>query len=100
MFIHHYTFFSFLAAMLAEKFRSSVSVMRITAIANATLVSPRSLALSLARNATIPQGQVLGNEEMESLVNQLFACSNVKYTPDGKSVLCILPQQEIEKLLG
>ena len=60
----------------------------------------RSLALSLARNAAIPQGQVLGNEEMESLVNQLFACSNVKYTPDGKSVLCILPQQEIEKLLG
>ncbi len=60
----------------------------------------RSLALSLARQAAIPQGQVLGNEEMENLVNALFACGNVNYTPDGKNVLCILQQQEIEQLLG
>ena len=60
----------------------------------------KSLALTLARNAAIPQGQVLSNEEMESLVNGLFACENVNYTPDGKNVLCILPQQEIEHLLG
>ena len=59
-----------------------------------------SLALSLARNAAIPHGQVLSNEEMENLVNELFACDNVNYTPDGKSVLCILRQQEIEHLLG
>ncbi len=60
----------------------------------------RELALSLARHAAIPQGQVLSNEEMEALVNGLFACENVNYTPDGKSVLCILRQQEIEHLLG
>jgi DNA mismatch repair protein MutL len=60
----------------------------------------QSLALSLARNAAIPQGQVLSNEEMENLVNGLFACSNVNYTPDGKNILCILRQQEIEHLLG
>ncbi len=57
-----------------------------------------SLALSLARHAAIPHGQVLTNEEMESIVNQLFACSNVNYTPDGLSVLTIWPQVEIEKL--
>ena len=60
----------------------------------------QSLALSLARYAAIPQGQVLHNEEMENLVNELFACSNVNYTPDGKNILCILKQQEIEHLLG
>ena len=59
-----------------------------------------SLALSLARHAAIPQGQVLSNEEMENIVNELFACSNVNYTPDGKAILCILPQKEIEQLLG
>ena len=58
-----------------------------------------SLALSLARHAAIPQGQILNNEEMENLVNELFACSNVNYTPDGKAILCILPQREIEQLL-
>ena len=59
-----------------------------------------SLALSLARHAAIPQGQILNNEEMENVVNELFACSNVNYTPDGKSILCIFPQREMEQLLG
>ena len=57
------------------------------------------LALCLARQAAIPHGQILSNEEMENIVNQLFACSNVNYAPDGKAVLAILPQMEIEKLL-
>lgn len=56
------------------------------------------LALQLARSAAIPYGQVLDNAEMENIVNELFACSNVNYTPDGKSVICILKQQEIERL--
>lgn len=60
----------------------------------------RSLSLSLARRAAIPYGQVIGNDEMESLINHLFACSNVNYTPDGKKILCILKQQEMEQLLG
>lgn len=59
-----------------------------------------TLALSLARHAAIPQGQVLSNEDMEKVVNELFACTNVNYTPDGHAVLCILPQHDIEQLLG
>ena len=58
------------------------------------------LALSLARSAAIPYGQVLSNDEMERLINDLFSCSNVNYTPDGKAILCILPQTDIEHLLG
>lgn len=60
----------------------------------------QSLALSLARSAAVPHGQILNNNEMELIVNELFACSNVNYTPDGKAILCILPQREIEHLLG
>ena len=58
------------------------------------------LALRLAQSAAIPYGQVLSNDEMESVVNALFSCSNVNYTPDGKAILCILPQADIEQLLG
>ena len=58
------------------------------------------LALSLARHTAIDYGQVLSNEEMEHIVNELFACKNVNYTPDGKAILCILPQHDIEQLLG
>ena len=59
----------------------------------------KTLALSMARHVAIPQGQVLSNDEMENLVNELFACSNVNYTPDGKAILGILSQHDIEKLL-
>ena len=59
-----------------------------------------ALALALARAAAIPQGQVLSNDEMESLVNRLFSSSNVNFTPDGNPILCILSQGEIDRLLG
>lgn len=60
----------------------------------------KTLAHSLAKNAAIPYGQLLTNTEMENIVNELFACSNVNYTPDGKAILCILPQRDIEQLMG
>lgn len=59
-----------------------------------------SLALGLARNASIPYGQVLSGAEMEELVNELFVCSNVNYTPDGKTILAIFSQPDIEQMLG
>lgn len=82
---------------------SLVDDMVRAAVENGTTVEEKinqSLALSLARSAAIPQGQVLGNDEMESIINDLFACSNPNYTPDGKNILCILKQEEIEHLLG
>ena len=59
-----------------------------------------AVALSLARSTAVPYGQVLSNEEMDNLINALFACSNVNYTPDGKPVITILPQSDIDKLFG
>ena len=60
----------------------------------------QALALSLARNAAIPYGQVLGNDEMEGLVNALFACQNVNYTPNGQKILAIMAQTDLEQLFG
>lgn len=75
-----------------------VSVMEMAPTVKEQMES--ALALDLARNAAIPTGQLLSNEEMESLVNNLFLCDNVSLTPDVKPVLCILKQSEIEHLLG
>ncbi len=58
-----------------------------------------SIALGLARSAAVPYGEVLDNAAMENIVNGLFACSNFNYTPDGKKILSILKQTEIEHLL-
>lgn len=60
----------------------------------------RIIALSLARKAAITVGEVLDNKTMETLITELFSTSNVNYTPDGKAILCILPQRDIEQLLG
>jgi len=59
-----------------------------------------TLALSMARHVAIPHGQVLSNDEMENLVNQLFTCTDVNHTPDGRTILTIVPQQDIEQRLG
>ena len=60
----------------------------------------RTLAAGLADNAAVVYGQVLCNEEMENIINALFVCSNFNYTPDGKKILCILKETEIEHLFS
>lgn len=56
------------------------------------------LALSLAKAAAIVPGQVLTNEEMNNLVDGLFAVATPNYTPDGKTVLSVLKEEDLEKL--
>ena len=47
------------------------------------------------------QKDLLGKlSEMEAIVNDLFACSNFNYAPDGRKILCILKQSELEHLLS
>ena len=56
------------------------------------------LALSLAKAAAIVPGQVLTNDEMNGLIEGLFSVSTPNYTPDGKTVLSVIKEDEIEKL--
>ena len=58
------------------------------------------LASTLARAAAIVYGQVLSNEEMSNLVDNLFACPSPNYTPDGKTVLATIKEDDIEKLFS
>ena len=58
------------------------------------------VALALARRAAIPYGQLLTAAEMDALVNDLFQCSDVNHTPDGHAILAILPQHDLDALLG
>jgi DNA mismatch repair protein MutL len=56
------------------------------------------LALTLARAAAIVPGQVLSNQEMNALVEELLCLATPNYTPDGKTVLTVLPEKDIEKM--
>ena len=55
------------------------------------------LALQLAQRAATPYGEILSQEQMESLIERLLACENYRYTPDGKTITVILANNDIEQ---
>lgn len=55
------------------------------------------IALALADAAAIPYGQVLSAEEAEQLIDDLFASPLPNYTPDGKTVLSVLSNEELAR---
>ena len=58
--------------------------------ANATEAIGHIIALSLAKKVALPTGQLLNKEEMQQLVQQLFACSSPNMTPDGNPTLIVI----------
>lgn len=60
----------------------------------------KHIALVLARHAAISVGSELGDKEMGGMIDELFATSSPKYTPDGKLVVAIIPQEKIEGLFS
>lgn len=60
----------------------------------------KHIAITLARHAAIPYGATLDNAGMNKLIDELFATDTPKYTPDGKLVVVIIPQERIESLFS
>lgn len=56
-----------------------------------------SLALSMANAMAINYGRKLSNEEISDIVNRLFASSSHKHTPDGKLIISVIDDLEIDK---
>ncbi len=54
------------------------------------------IAFSMASAQAIPVGKVLSSEEMDHLLASLFLCSNMNLTPDGKTILSMLTDDELE----
>lgn len=55
-----------------------------------------NLARALAKKACIKSGQKLVKEEMQSLIEGLFACLTPNYSPDGKPTFFIFDDLKIE----
>lgn len=55
-----------------------------------------NLARSLAKRAGIKSGQKLVKEEMQALIDSLFACSTSNYSPDGMPTFFIFDLRKIE----
>ena len=57
-----------------------------------------NVALSLAEISAIPSGKPLQAEEMNELINNLFACPDHHFTPDHKPIIAIISNEELDKL--
>jgi DNA mismatch repair protein MutL len=55
------------------------------------------IAISLAKASALDYGNELKQEEIDHLIDQLFACATPNFSPDGKKVLTIIPTTDIEK---
>jgi DNA mismatch repair protein MutL len=66
------------------------------ATGDALSVIHEQIALSLAETAAIQTGQTMTKDEMSDLVDQLFACPTHNHTPDGKLIMTIWTQEEIQ----
>jgi len=64
--------------------------------AELSLPLKENLARSLAKRAAIKSGQKLKREEMEALVEGLFACNNPNFSPEGSSTFFIFDASKIE----
>lgn len=56
-----------------------------------------AIALSLAKAAAIRPGRVLSADEMDHLIASLFSCPDSNLTPDGKTIISLLTDDELEK---
>jgi DNA mismatch repair protein MutL len=68
-----------------------------TTAENLTIRMHESIALALSEASSLKSGQRLTNEEMNDLIDRLFACTNHNVTPDGKKIMTLFTHEEIEK---
>jgi DNA mismatch repair protein MutL len=59
--------------------------------------SKERIAKALARSMAVRPGQTLSQKEMQSTVDELFACQSPNFSPDGKPAIAIMPLEEVEK---
>jgi len=58
------------------------------------------LARIVAGNMAVKTEKILKVEEMQQLIDELFACQVPEVAPDGSKILRIIPVHEIDKLIG
>lgn len=56
-----------------------------------------AIALEVAKSSAIPYGKVLTDTEMQDLLHKLFMLKSYRLTPDGKTVISLISNDEISR---
>ena len=73
---------------LIEQFKKNQSELQVPIQEN--------LARAMAKRTSLRTGEKLGVEQMEALVERLFACANPNYSPEGKPTFFTFDSSKIE----
>ena len=72
---------------MIEQYKNNLSIAKLNRREN--------LARALARSAAIKSGKTLGEIEMRTLIDELFACENPYTAPNGKLTFLTMTNEEI-----
>lgn len=75
-----------------EQFKQNQSELSIS--------NDENVARAIAKRSSIKVGNALTQEEMSSLIDQLFACKNPNYAPDGRKTTFILELEKIDQFFN
>jgi len=75
-----------------EQFKQNQSELSVS--------TDENIARSIARRSSLKQGTLLEPEEMASLIDQLFACKNPNYAPNGRRTSFILELEKIDQFFN
>jgi DNA mismatch repair protein MutL len=59
-----------------------------------------ALLINMARHLSRNTSAIQQPEAQQALIDELFACSQPEYAPDGKKVFTLLPKDELDGMLG
>ncbi|MBL0310090.1 MAG: DNA mismatch repair endonuclease MutL [Bacteroidetes bacterium] len=74
---------------LIEQYKMNATISRLSKREN--------LARSLAQSSAIKAGKTLGQEEMKTLIDELFACQKPYHAPNGRFTVISFSNEEMEK---
>lgn len=74
---------------ILEEFKKNQSELKLN--------TQENLARSMAYNAAVKSGKQLSNEEMKSIIDELFACAQPYSSPSGKPTLITFSLEDLEK---
>ncbi len=75
---------------LIEQYKTHKSELRISKHEN--------IAIGMAKQGAIRAGTALNQTEMQLIINQLFACQNPNYSPEGERTFAILDEEKLMSL--
>lgn len=65
-----------------------------------SISNDENIARAIAKRSALKEGVKLNAEEMSSIIDQLFACKNPNYSPDGRKTSFILELEKIDQFFN